>query len=92
MMKTNPERKQTMKKTTKPEAGLTVAHYQKTYGIQPEDTAIIKQITGDIQTQARLRDLWWDKKDLFRDPNTAKVDYNAAMKYLQEVAGISSEG
>lgn len=68
------------------------AHYQKTYGIQPADTAIIKRITGDIQTQARLRDLWWDKKDLFRDPNTAKVDYNAAMKYLRQVAGKSSAG
>ena len=82
-MKTN--RKPTEEQ--KAAAKAAQAHYQKTYGIQPEDTAIIKQITGDIQTQARLRDLWWDKKDLFRDPNTAKVDYNAAMKYLQQVAG-----
>lgn len=63
---------------------IPAGHYDTALDLA--DKRVIDAVAaGDEPTKKYLEELWWDKKDLFRDPVTSWVNYNEMAGYLTDV-------
>ena len=65
-------------------ASIPAGHYDTALDLA--DKRVIDAVAaGDAPTKQYLEELWWDKKDLFRDPTTMWVNYSEMADYLKGV-------